>query len=178
MSLKKCCQHCDKEFTPNKFHVNRQIFCTDKKCRQERNILRCAKFRDDNPNHFKKAPEHTCRTSAYNDQRREKRKLEKVTNQVFGAHKQMFVAKIQTFASVLNFFFLTFLGMTSMSSGGLRQTSAFNLSNLLNTFYRDGVSLVNADPNLKSKMEVIHEFVAQFDQFSTSEEIAKFFQLD
>ncbi len=173
----KYCQHCRKPFEPNKFNAKRQKFCTRAECKRQRNIIRSRKFRENNPDYFKKSPSQTYRTKIYNDQRDQKRKLESLANRVVSKQKRVFVDQTKTLASLLEFFLFTFLGMTSFASGGLRQTSAFNLSNLLSLYYKDGVSLINADVNLKHKLEILYEFVTQSDQSFESEKLAEILQL-
>lgn len=177
-NIRKECAHCSKQFTVSKYHVNRQKYCTDKKCRQDRNILRSKAYRVKYPDYHKKSPNSEYRTKVYNGNRSVQRKMDRLAKRAFDGQKQMFVDNVQTFVSLLEFYLFTFLGMTSVSTGGLRQTSAFNLCNLLDNFYKDGVSLVNSDANFKSKLEVINEFVTQFTQSPTSSEIAEVFQLD
>jgi hypothetical protein len=69
----------------------------------------------------------------------------------------VFVATSRTFAPKLEYLLLTVLGVACVGLGGLRQTSAFSMSNLLSQAYKDGVSLVNSDANLKSKLEILYE---------------------
>lgn len=173
----KVCKHCAKEFTPSKYHVNSQIYCTDEKCKKERIKIRNDLFVSRNPTYHKKRAQKEDVKKVKNGNRRAKRKIERFAERVFEEQKQVIVANSQSVASVLNFYLFTFMGMTSTCMGGVQQSSALNLCNLINNFYKDGVSLVNSDANFKSKLEVINEFVVQLTQSPTPEEIAEVFQL-
>ncbi len=177
----KNCKLCGKTFVPNKYNAKRQVYCTDAKCKRQRNIIRSQEFRQKNPGYHKKSADqiatNTYRTIIYNHQRQQCRQLEALAKRVVSKQKRVFVDQSKTFASVLNFFFSAFLGMTSFASGGLRQTSALNLSNLLNLFYEDGVSLIKSDINLKNKLEMLYEFVTESNQAFESEKLAEILQL-
>lgn len=176
------CEFCGKQFIPNKYNPNRQKYCTCKKCRKERRKASNAIFRDKNPDYYKKTPteqkEKTYRTKVYNQQRQQKRQLESLTKRVIKQQKRVIVDHSQSLVSYLNFYFSTFLGMVAYSSGGLRQSSALSTGNLLDLFYKDGVSIIGADKNLKQTMEVLNEFITKSDQCVTTEEFAKILQLD
>lgn len=175
------CEFCGKTFVPDKYNASRQIYCTGAKCKRQRNNIRSTKFRQNHPDYHKKSADqiatNTYRTKIYNHQRRQCRQLDALVKRVVSKQKRVFVDQSKTFVSVLNFFFSAFLGMTSFASGGLRQTSAFNLSNLLSLFYKDGVSLINSDVNLKNKLEMLYEFVTESDQAFESEKLAEILQL-
>lgn len=174
----KPCSFCGKSFVPNKYNASRQKYCVDVDCQRQRNIIRSRVFRKQNPNYFQKSSHETSyRTKPYNHQRDRKRKLDSLALKVSERQKRVFVDNAKTVVSLLEFYFMTFLGMTSFASGGLRQTSAFSLSNLLKLFYKDGVSLINSDINLKQKLEVLHEFVTESNKSFSSEELAEILQL-
>ena len=181
-SEKKYCDFCSKQFTPNKYNRSQQKYCTDKECRKDRKKVSNANFRIRNPNYYKKSSkeieENTYRTKVYDQQRLENRRIASLAKRVIKKQKRVIVDQTESFVSLLNFFFLTFLGMLSYSTGGLRQASAFSISNLLNLFYKDGVSIMCADANLKQKMEVLYEFITKSDQCFTVEELAEILQLD
>ena len=173
----KYCALCKKQFIPNKFNAKRQKYCTDKKCIKERSRIRNKQFRINNPTYYKKntqeIEENTYRTQEYNQQRQSKRKFESMGKRLIIQQKRVFVDNNKSLASLLEFFFSTFLGMVIHSNGG-RQSSAFATGNLLNLFYKDGVSTICANKNLKQKMESIYANISKSDQCFKVEDFANF----
>lgn len=164
----KICKHCQTKFITSKFHTTCQVYCTQAECKRERNKIRSKKFRNNNPDYFKKTdPEiadNSYRTEKHNPQRKLKRHIKRCVKGIIDQQEQVFVATSQTFAFKLDFVLKIVLGMTVLSLGGLRQTSAFMMSNLLNSAYKDGVSLINADANLKHKLEILYEHIREPDK--------------
>jgi len=154
------CEHCLSEYKPCRINYNRQKFCTDKKCRRERNIIRSADFRRKNPDHFKN---NSLRTSIYSRQKNERRRLGSAAKAAVSDVKRVFVSHLRTFAKLLERQLLTLQGMLSFSAGGLSQTSAFEAGKHLQRCYENGVILKESDPLLTAYLEQIYEEVTRIN---------------
>ena len=154
------CEHCLSEYKPCRINYNHQKFCTDTRCRRERNKLRSLKWRQNNPGYYKN---DTCRTTIYSRQKNVRRRLGSAAKAAVSDVKRVFVSHLRTFAKLLERQLLTFQGMLSFSAGGLSQTSAFETGKHLQRCYENGVILKESDPLLTAYLEQIYEELTGID---------------
>jgi CRISPR/Cas system CMR-associated protein Cmr3 (group 5 of RAMP superfamily) len=155
------CKECNTEFIPCKYNFKRQIFCTSKNCRQNRNIERSKSFRKKNPNYFKN---DNARTAKYAPQKKEKRLIDKVAKATVREMERVFVDTSKTFANQFKNQLLTMIGMMSFYAGGSTQTSAFEAGQMLEKCYQFGVTLLESDPKIMKHLEKLYEKFCGFDK--------------
>ena len=169
----RICKHCNTPYMPVKNNHTKQIYCTSKSCKDDRNILRSQNWRQDNPENFTKTDEQkidgSYRTSVHNDKRNEARRLrsqarkavqkslQPVFKQQMKKVERVFVAKQRTSASVLDFHLKTFIGIAALCLGWGRQTSALSIRETLDRCYKNGVGFLEADPVFNHQLENLYE---------------------
>jgi len=187
----RICEHCSNPYMPVRNNHTRQFYCTQKKCKQRRNIIRSEKYRIDNPDHFMITAaliaEENYRTKEYNDARNEARRLrtqakkavqkslEPVVKREMKKTARVFVAKQRTSASVLNFHLKTFIGIAALCLGWGRQTSALSVREMLDRCYKNGVGFLEADPVFNQQLEHLYEQFTHYPSLS-NEDFTEIFQ--